>query len=440
MTNLPRCCTSIFRNRLERTTFALILVCALTIVGLPTARAQTLTVLHNFTLGGDGASPVAGLTMDGTGIFYGTTARGGYASLNCPYGCGTVFTLTRRHSSWILNPIYSFTGGADGTTPEARVVVGPGGLLYGTTTGSSVFGATGKATVFSLRLPPIACKFAICPGEETVLHRFTGPVDGSGPGWGDLAFDQAGNIYGTTSDGGSYGHGSVFELTPSNGSWTESILYSFTGREDGNQPKSGVVLDQAGNVYGTTLYGGAVGWGTVFELTHSVSGWTEKVLHSFGSSGSGPYGGLIFDSSGNLYGTTQTGQVGQGNGTVFMLSPSGDNWTLTTLYSFPAGFTYPYAKLTMDPAGNLYGTTSYFYGPGRYPGGQGSAGSVFKLAFSNGSWTYNDLHDFDGRGDGGGPFGSVVLDANGNVYGTGSSGGAVLYCSGGCGVVWEITP
>jgi len=123
-----------------------------------------------------------------------------------------------------------------------------------------------------------------------------------------------------------------------------------------------------------------------------------------------------------------------------MLTPSGDNWTITTLYSFPAGFTYPYAKLTMDSAGNLYGTTSYFYGPASYFGGQGSEGSVFKLAFSNGSWTYIGLHDFDGGSDGGGPFGGVILDTKGNLYGTGAAGGTVLYCSGGCGVVWEITP
>jgi hypothetical protein len=121
-----------------------------------------------------------------------------------------------------------------------------------------------------------------------------------------------------------------------------------------------------------------------------------------------------------------------------MLAPAGGSWTLTTLYSFPAGFTYPYARLTMDAAGSLYGTTSYFFEGANYFGGQGSEGSAFKLAFSNGTWTYIDLHEFDGRSDGGGPFGSVVLDANGNVYGTGTAGGTVLHCSGGCGVVWEI--
>jgi uncharacterized repeat protein (TIGR03803 family) len=406
------------------------------------ARAQTLTVLHNFGFGADGAFPFAGLTMDGAGNFYGTTADGGQPVLYyCLYGCGTVFKLTRAQSGWVLTPVYQFTGGNDGTTPEARVVFGPDGLLYGTTTGSNIFGGTGKATVFSLRLPAILCTTAVCPGQETVLYRFTGSMDGSGPGWGDLAFDQAGNIYGTTSDGGSYGHGSVYQLTPSNGSWTETILYSFTGGEDGSQPKSGVILDQAGNLYGTTLYGGADAQGAVFQLTHSGSGWTEKVLHSFGSSGSGPYGGLIFDQAGKLYGTTQTENMGHGNGTVFMLSPAGDEWILTTLYSFPSGFSYPYARLTMDAAGNLYGTTSYFFGFASYLGGQDREGSVFKLAFSNGSWSYADLHEFTGRnGDGAGPFGGVAVDANGDLYGTTTSGGGVLYCSGGCGTVWEITP
>ena len=424
------------------TSATLLILFVLTIVLTRPVLAQTFQVIHNFTLGGDGAFPIAGLTMDGAGNFYGTTADGGQPVLYyCLYGCGTVFKLTRAHSGWVLTPVYQFTGGDDGTTPEARVVFGPDGLLYGTTTGSNIFGGTGKATVFSLRLPTTPCTTAVCPGQETVLYRFTGSMDGSGPGWGDLAFDQAGNIYGATSDGGSYGHGSVYELTPSNGSWTETILYSFTGGEDGSQPKSGVILDQAGNLYGTTLYGGADAQGTVFQLTHSDSGWIEKVLHSFGSSGSGPYGGLIFDQAGKLYGTTQTENMGHGNGTVFMLSPLGDEWTLTTLYSFPSGFTYPYARLTMDAAGNLYGTTSYFFGFASNLGGQGGEGSVFKLAFSNGSWTYVDLHEFTGRnGDGAGPFGGVAVDANGNLYGTTTSGGGVLYCSGGCGTVWEITP
>ncbi len=439
MANAVNNSTSILR-RLRAAAVVLALICELTMVVSRPAQAQTLTVLHNFTSGKDGDFPTAGLTMDGEGNFYGTTSGGGYGSINCGNGCGTVFKLIGSHSAWILTPIYSFTGGDDGTTPEARVIFGPGGLLYGTTTGSSKLGGTGSATVFSLRPPPTPCMSAVCPGEETVLYRFTGTMDGSGPGLGDLAFDQAGNIYGTTSDGGSYGYGAVYELTPSGGGWTESILYSFTGGEDGSGPKSGVIFDQAGNLYGTTLLGGAGARGTVFQLTHSVSGWTESVLHSFGSDGSGPYGGLIFDASGNLYGTTQTAEMGQGNGTVFMLTPAGDHWTLTTLYRFPAGFTYPYARLTMDAAGNLYGTTSYYLEAANYFGGQGSEGSVFKLAFSRGSWTYHDLHDFDGRSDGGGPFGSVILDANGNVYGTGTAGGTVLYCSGGCGLVWEITP
>jgi len=442
VTTLAKDTTPDLQSRLREAAIGLALLCALTMVAVGPAQAQTLTVLHNFTGGGDGNSPIAGLTMDGAGNFYGTTADGGQAVLyHCLYGCGTVFRLTRAPTGWTITPVYEFTGGDDGTTPEARVLFGPDGLLYGTTTGDPAFGGTGKATVFSLRLPATPCKSAVCPGQETVLYRFIGPMDGSGPGLGDLAFDQAGNIYGTTSDGGSYGHGSVYQLTPSNGSWTESILYSFTGGEDGSEPKSGVILDRAGNLYGTTLYGGAGARGTVFQLTHSDSGWTEHVLHSFASSGSGPYGGLIFDQAGNLYGTTQTEDMGQGNGTVFMLSPSGDEWTLTTLYSFPSGFTYPYARLTMDAAGNLYGTTSYFFELADYFSGDTGEGSVFKLAFSNGTWTYVDLHDFTGRnGDGGGPFGSVVAGTNGNLYGTTTTGGRVLYCAGGCGIVWEITP
>lgn len=276
-----------------------------------------------------------------------------------------------------------------------------------------------------------------------MLYRFTGSSDGATPGSGNVVFDQAGNLYGTTTSGGvqncEFGSpcGVVYELTPSNGGWTESGLYSFQGGSDGDTPEAGVIFDQAGNLYDTTAYGGLAcpgnGCGTVFRLAPSGPDWTEKVLYTFrdGGDGANPEGGLIFDQSGNLYGTAANGGASDG-GTVFELTPSSGNWTLALLYSLVGiGNPGPFGNLTMDAAGNLYGTTA---GDGAY-----GYGSVFKLTPSNGGWTYTSLHDFCSSGipcsDGAYPYGNVILDENGNLFGTASCSGPQGY-----GVVFEITP
>src|SRR5208337_3323994 len=318
----------------------LAVVLAVTVVLIHSAQAQTLTVLHNFTGGQDGAYPFAGVTMDGAGNLYGSAAGGGYAGSNCAAnaGCGTVFKLTHKGSGWVFSPLYSFEGGNDGNYPEARVIIGANGSLYGPTFeggggGCTYFGGVGCGTVFMLAPYPTACKTALCPWEETVLYRFpggsNGGSDGDRPSYGDLIFDGSGNLYGTTIVGGlladcnSGGCGVVYQLTPVNGGWAEDVLYPFTGGPDRAYPYAGVIFDQAGNLYGTTYYGGTPGCyegngcGTVFQLAPSGSGWTEKVLYTFqnGSDGASPVGGLIFDQSGNLYGTTALGGSGKG-GTV----------------------------------------------------------------------------------------------------------------------------
>jgi uncharacterized repeat protein (TIGR03803 family) len=371
------------------------------------------------------------LTTDGGGNFYGTTAAGGYTGGSCdPAGCGTVFKLKASTTGWILTTLYKFTGGSDGQAPQSRVIFGHDGRLYGTTASGGGFGA---GTVFSLTRPPSVCKSALCPWTETVLHRFTGGRDG-GPTAGDLVFDQVGNVYGATTSGGSFNRGLVYELTPSGGSWVENVLHNFSQLPDGLYPGSGVVFDNAGNLYGTTEYGGS-DFGTVYELTPSGGGWTESILYTFtgGSDGYYPVGGLTFDQSGSLYGTTQGPQGCCGGGTIFQLTPSGDQWTLTTLFNFPQSFGWPYATLTIDAAGNFYGTTSY-------NDGASSAGNVFKLSHEIGSWTYLSLHNFTGGADGGGLYGSAILDADGDIYGTASGGGAYFNCDAGCGTVWKITP
>lgn len=285
----------------------------------------------------------------------------------------------------------------------------------------------------------------IAPWTLTVLHDFGGPggSDGALPSYSVLVFDQAGNIYGTTAWGGGggcggNGCGTVFKLSPTlRGQWSESILYTFTGGSDGSSPEGGVILDSAGNLYGTSAGGGTYNCGTVFKLTPSGSGWVETTLHLFLGDGVGdgcvPASGLTFDASGSLYGATYRGGVlggDDGAGTVFELVPQPDgSWTEKVLWAFTNGFANggPLGRVTMDAAGNLYGSTN--------GGGTFGLGAVFRLTPSSGGWIYTSLHDFSGQDDGEFPVGNVLLDSNGDLYGTAVNGGLL-----GQGTVWEITP
>ncbi len=389
------------------------------------AQAQTFKVLYNFTGGPDGGYPVAGLTMDRGGNLYGTIGFGG------ANGHGAVFKLSHQGSGWVFNLLYSFQAGYDGADPEARVILGPDGSLYGTTFYGGGYGCSGGGcgTIFKLRPQPRACLTAFCPWTETVLYRFSGGYDGSNP-VGDLIFDQAGNLYGTTISGGMAGcHdgcGLVYELTPSNGFWAETVLYSFTGGNDGGGPNGGVIFDQRGNLYGVTSWGG-YGVGTVYELTPSVSGWVDETLFDFtGEYGRLPVGSLVLDEFGDLYGVTQSNIVGGGfrPGTAYEIAKSNGGWVLKTYWAFY--FWYPTAGLNMDAAGNLYGTATGIHQRDSY-------GAVFK--FTSDLKTLTSLHAFTGGDDGEDPQCSVLIDAGGNLYGTTSAGGAYGY-----GVVWQITP
>jgi uncharacterized repeat protein (TIGR03803 family) len=387
-------------------------------------------VIHSFTGGKDGAYPYAGLIMDQSGSLYGTANAGGRGT--CPpanIGCGTVFKLVRSKSGWVFQVVYAFLGGNDGQGPYGRVAIGPGGSLYGTTIeGGDSTCLSGCGTVFSLK-PPATCQTKFCPSMETVLYRFKGNSDGFYP-TGDLAFDAAGNLYGTTTQGGSVGPGTVYELKVSKGSWTESILWNLTGGEDGGNPYSGVILDGAGNIFSTTLDGGTNNSGSVFKLTHSGSGWSETTLHDFYGSSHGifPQAGLILEKSGNLIGATSAGGL-RGGGTVYSLAPAKGGWRLSTLYNFPGrGQPGPWAQLTMDAAGNLYGTTQ------GYPPA-GDHGTVFKLTHTSSGWQETLLHRFTGGSDGQVPYSTLVLDSSGHIYGTALLGGKSNY-----GVVFEITP
>jgi uncharacterized repeat protein (TIGR03803 family) len=393
---------------------ALAIVFMLTVVTANTAQAQTLQPIYTFTGGTDGASPYAGLTTRG-GRLYGTTHSGNQGT-----NWGNVFELQKRGSNWLFLPLGLFDGAL-----EARVAFGPDGLLYSTSPNN--LSGYRHGYVFNMRPPPNACTTALCPWSATVIYGFSGGSDGSTPLYGDLIFDQRGNIYGTASSGGS-GNGVVYEMMRSGSGWTEMPLYAFSG-PDGANPLSDVIFDNAGNLYGTTSAGGAFGHGTVFELSPVGTGWTEKVLYSFqgGSDGSAPITGLIFDQSGNLYGPTLNGGAG-GGGTIFQLSPSGGSWTFNLLYSFTGGTNCgPRGTLSMDGAGNIYGTTAC--------DGTNSYGNIFELTPSGGGWTYNSLYDFTGGSDGRFPYSNVIFDSAGNLYGTTSKGG-----SQNSGVVWEFTP
>src|ERR1700733_1542277 len=377
--------------------FALIAVLLFLAGVSQSAHSQTYSVIYNFTgTGSDGATPYGGPILDHSGNLYGTTYLGGRL------GAGSVYRLSPSGTSWTYTSLYSFKGEPDGSGPAfGSLAMAPNGALFGTTEGGGFFG-----TAFEV----CAC----LAGRESVIHSFGTGTDGAQP-IGGAVLDAAGNVYGTTSLGGTNGNGTVFEIKRSGQTWTESVLYNFTGGSDAINPAAGVTLDTHGNIFGTASEGGANGGGAVYELSPSGSTWKETILYNFQdlNDGQNPVGGVILDQAGNLYGTTFDGGV-NGGGTVYELSPSAGGWKFTVLYSFTGGYGGPYNKLTLAK-GSLYGFTN----------GEGTngLGSVFKLTKANGNWTFTDLYDFTGGTSGGSPYGSVAVDSNGDVFGTAVIGG-----------------
>lgn len=398
------------RLRIIRTAAVVMTFLAAMLFTLP-AHAQTFNVIHSFNQDAIGAEPNAGVTLDGHGNIYGTNYFYGV-------GYGTVYKLTNRNGIWTPTVLYQFHGGTDGAFPASRVVSGPDGALYGTTSegGGSGCNAHGCGTVFRLSPPPTICKTSLCPWLETVLYRFTGGADGAIPQYGDLIFDSAGSIYGTTS-GDNANFGSVYKLSRSGGVWTETTLWSFTGGNDGLFPLGGVVFDQAGNLYGTMDTG-------VFELSPARGEWTETVIHTFSlqEEGSGAESGVVFDRAGNLYSSTSVEGPG-GEGSIFQMTPSGQSWNLQVIHD--GGETLG-TSLNFDAAGNLYGVRAT---------DRNGNGEAFKMSLVDGSWTYTLLHTFSGHSEGAAPYEGMVMDSNGNLWGTASVGGDHNY-----GVVYEITP
>jgi uncharacterized repeat protein (TIGR03803 family) len=316
----------------------------------------TLTTLYSFSGRDDGLGPAAGLVRDSAGNLYGTTQSGG-GSKECAYGCGVIFRLSPSTGGvWDETVLYRFTGGSDGSAPVATLTLGSGGSLYGT---ASLGGASTGGLVFMLER-------AAGGWKQTVLHNFIG-TDGHYPE-SPLTRDSAGNLYGTTAEGGSHNAGVVYRLAPSSSGWTCEILHNFTGGSDGQQPVGGLTFDASGNLYGTTQFGGNKpglnGSGVVFRLHPSGNAWREAVLYTFtgGTDGANPSAGVTFDSAVNLYGTTSYGtpagcKSSYGCGQVFQLTPAAEGWSLGALYPIPQ-FLPSLGGLTRDASGNLFFTAS----------------------------------------------------------------------------------
>jgi uncharacterized repeat protein (TIGR03803 family) len=288
----------------------------------------------------NGGNPFGGLISDASGALYGTAQDGD------AHSDGNVFKLTKSGNSWAHSTLYAFSGeGVDGRLPACDLVMDSTGNIYGTTANGG--GPADAGTAFELSL--VNGKWT-----ETILHAFTGGVDGVEP-YAGLLRDNSSALYGTTSGGGTSNNGTVFELKKSNGVWTKTVPYTFTGGNDGGYPLGILIEDSSGNLYGTTYGSGVYGYGTVFELSQSGGVWTEQTLYGFtgGADGGEPSGGLHWDGNYNtLVGTTQ-------DGTVFKLSKSGGVWNESTLHTFGSGKDglEPAGQIVRDSHGNLYGTT-----------------------------------------------------------------------------------
>ncbi len=399
----------------------------------PPAQAQTFAVLHAFTGSGDGGSPNGISAVGPEGNLYGTAASGGVTNDKCPQGCGNIFELKHSGGNWLVDPLYSFRGGNLGD-PVFGITRAANGAIYGQNRGPGGVDVPGLV----YELTSVAGHWTL-----TVLYQFNPNGNDAYESTGEVILDAKGNIYGTSTAGGPMGAGTVYELTFTGGQWVEKDLWYFGSRNgtEGWGPHAGVVMDQQGNLYGTTTMGSTHGCGAVFRLTPTQSGfWNGHTLYSFpalGAECSTATGGVILDAAGNVYGEVANSSPSSG---VFELSPSGGGWTYTLLYGATwGGNPNEPPRLVMDSAGNLYGTTP----GGTYCNPQCDDGTVFKLTRSNGRWRHSLLYEFHYDLLNGGiyPGGDLSVDSSGNLYGTTSLGGDTS-CNppNGCGLAYKITP
>jgi hypothetical protein len=433
------------------------------------AAGSTETILYNFQGGSDGSTPVGRLVFDKDGDIYGVTTNGGSSSCITLFECGTVFQLLQPKQpggAWTERVLYVFKGNAagDGASPFGGLVMDGAGNLYGTTG----YGGTGNCMILGTR-EGCGTVFELSPPREPrgqwterVIYNFRGWGDGQLP-WGDLVFDEAGNLYGATEYGGGYGScnapyyrhcGTVFKLSrpqSKSGQWKETMLYGFKGGTDGANPNGGLVFGKKMVLYGTTQIGGfncgyrGQGCGTVFELLPPAEGrstWMETILHRFqgpaiNQDGAIPFAGVAVDTAGKLYGTTWVGGgANVASGTVFCLIPqSNGDWLYQVLYSFQdfSDGSAPGSKLVLDSTGNIYGTAT--------GGGEFGGGTIFWLTPGASYWTFSALYEFAGYAVDGFYPSSIRFAPDGGLYGTTQYGGSVATCGNyGCGTVFAFEP
>jgi uncharacterized repeat protein (TIGR03803 family) len=405
------------------------------------ASAQTFTVINTFN-DTDGAQSMSALIFDSVGNLYGTTSAGGL-------GNGVVFELVPNGTRWTETVLYKFGSQTDdGANPIDRLVFDANGNLYGTTEHG---GTQNTGTVFELS-PASGGGWT-----ETILHNFGSVADDGANPIAGLTFDDSGNLYGTTFSGGSVDActysgktiscGTVFELSPvAGGGWTYQVIHDFSDVDDGYFPVAGLTLGPDGNLYGEASNGYTYGKGLLYSMVPGSDGtWTEKHLHPWGNvhegrpDGGYPYSSVIFDPEGHMYGTSNVGGTHGDLGTVFKFTLIPAGWDEMNLHGFGDGTqgSYPEGSLLIDSEGNLYGTT--------YQGGTKGYGTVYELIPEpNGGYGYGQLYNFTGKTDGAWPTASLVMDSLGNLYGTAPYGGNAKYCTTatvpGCGVVFKITP
>jgi uncharacterized repeat protein (TIGR03803 family) len=400
----------------------------------PVVEASQSHVLHRFH-GEDGQFPYYGnLILDTAGNLYGTTYYGGDFAGSCGYGCGAVFKLTWQDDKWTQTVLHEFhNDGQDGYYPLGALAIDTAGNLYGTTTQ----GGPNKAGAVFMLAPNGDGSYS-----ETVIYSFCSVgdcLDGAVPEAG-LILDAAGNLYGTTAGGGNVFGGVVFKLER-RAHWKEKVLYSLVGSYEGGS-YAGLTFDQAGNLYGTTNGGSCFASGTVFKLSpRNHDEWYYRLLYKFtqgGKDGACPFSGVTLDPQGNVYGTTVSGGAHDA-GVAYQLTPQKHGvWKEIVLHSFNFNDgAEPYAGLVRDASGNLYGTLT--------AGGKNGLGSVFKLTLTRhaagpDSAIEKILLNFSGK-DGIFPYAGLVFDANGNMYGTTYYGGNLSDCNyQGCGVIFKLTP
>ena len=397
---------------------ALIAATAVLVLGAEKSGIEsTTTVIHSFGGSSEAEYPYTDLVLDPAGNLYGMTVLGG------DFGSGTVFRLSPPAGAvrgWTETVLHSFTSTADGGQPYGGVTLDGLGNIYGT----AVVGGSGGSCVED------GCGVVWMLTNEggsythSVIYDFTGGDDGYGPG-GPVVLDDLGNLYGMTAVGGAYGLGVVYQLSPGEGDqWTLNVIHAFTGGEDGGAGSAGrLLVDPSGDIYGVATIGGTYGAGVVFQLTPAPSGpWTQTTLYSFQGQpdGSFPYGGLVRDASGTFYGTTYYGGK-FGVGAVFALQPTRSGWSEKVLHSFRyygTGGSYPIGHLVLDSAGVLYGTTSEGGAPGC------SCGTIFSLTeVAPGDWHTRVVHRFTGVPDGSFAYNGLVIDPAGTLYGATAYGG-----------------